>query len=237
MPTSLDPHGGPPPPVYRTAQRLGEDVSQYVTGGALKRYGVIEAVDAYTTNDTATVTINGIRMPYLQSYSPSVGDRVCWLQQEDNRICIGEYGRERPRIKVWLSTGVSPAPGTFDLYFDGNSITDQQDYFDHSTSFFPYLFGCKKRGLYDVYGGISYAAGDGNIRILGLKQNGTIVWSKATTDCNTLFATAINFCIPMNLNTGDTLSLNGTHNASGALALGTGWATTYFAAIWRQNWL
>lgn len=233
---SYDPHGGPPPPVYAGAHRLAEDVSRYVMNGAVLRFGVVEDWTPETLHDTATVSINGVWMPYLINCSPSIGEKVAWLQMEDNRVCIGAYGTDLPRVKSWLSTGVSVAPSTFDIYFDGNSTTDHQWVFDHSTSFFPYLFSPTKRGYYDVYGGISFAPGDGNIRALGLKQNGTAIWSKVTSDCNPLFGTSINFCIPINLEAGDTLSLYGIHNASGNLNLDIGWATTYFAAAYRASW-
>lgn len=58
--------------------------------GARLRIGVVDATTAAAGSDRATVTVDGLPIPYLSSYSPAVSDVVVWIEDEQRRVVIGK---------------------------------------------------------------------------------------------------------------------------------------------------
>lgn len=54
------------------------------------RLGVVDATTAASGSDRATVTVDGLPIPYLSSYSPTIGDVVVWIEDEQRRVAIGK---------------------------------------------------------------------------------------------------------------------------------------------------
>lgn len=212
----FDAHGGPPPPIYGGQHKeLAQDLTPQVVGGAVLRFGVVSARTDKTANDTATVTINGIKMPFLHGVEPAIGQMVAWLEAESVRLCIGEYGILKPRIRYYCSTNTGLTGGAItDFPFGTNASMDYQDHFDHSQVTFPALFAPFRTGVYSVKGCMEFAAGDGNVRILMLKVNGNVVHSVTDYAPSVLFQTGLNFSLDMPLAAGDTIGLAYLHNAT-----------------------
>lgn len=58
--------------------------------GARLRLGVVDAVNAAAGSDRATVTIDGLPVPYDAGYSPTVNDVVWWLEDQQVRVVGGK---------------------------------------------------------------------------------------------------------------------------------------------------
>jgi len=236
----MDPHGGPQGPIYAGHGGMPDDLTnRMMAEGATLRFGVVTAVDDVTTHDTGTVTVNGIRMPHLVSYSPQGGDWVAWLEMESIRLCIGEYGTDIPRIKVYLSTGVSTNPISVatpqDVYFDSNATTEFQRRVDHSHSVFPWLIGILKTGTYDVDCRLEFGPGDGSVRALMLELNGGGLAADWDYAPSALFPVALRINGPLELLAGDNLNIALAHNASTPINVNPGPLTTYLSVIRRAG--
>lgn len=232
--------GGPNPMerwFYAGASELGDAVSKHVTEGASLRFGVVAAKTDYTTHDTATITINGIAMPYLTMNEPQVGDWVVWLEHGENRLCIGEYGAGVARVKSYLFFPQNVAPNSVaapgDVLFDSSSATEFQHRFSHSTSFLPQIFSPVKTATYDVACGVEFAGGNGSLRAVFLKVNGTVIAADWDYAPNALFPTTCRIAGPLELAAGDDIRVAYVHNASGNLDIGNNRLGTFFSAIQR----
>lgn len=71
---------------------LADDVQQAPQGlpGARLRLGVVDATTAAAGSDRATLTVDGLPIPYLSSYTPAPGDVVVWIEDEQRRVAIGK---------------------------------------------------------------------------------------------------------------------------------------------------
>jgi hypothetical protein len=58
--------------------------------GARLRIGMVDATTAASGFDRATVTVDGLPIVYDASYSPTVGDIVYWLEDEQRRVVCGK---------------------------------------------------------------------------------------------------------------------------------------------------
>lgn len=58
--------------------------------GARLRIGVVDAVNAAAGSDRASVTIDGLPVPYDAGYSPSVNDVVWWIEDQQVRVVGGK---------------------------------------------------------------------------------------------------------------------------------------------------
>jgi hypothetical protein len=229
----FDPHGGPKPPVYDMSGGVASELNRYVTGGANLRFGTVTAINDQGTHDTATVTVDGIRMPFITRCNPQIGDNVAWIDATDSRIVIGKYGPSQARIRANLATTVPVAPNSFaspsDILWDGNSVTNYQHNVDHSTSFLPALFGITEKGSYHIAARVEFGGGDGNVRGLVLKFNGSGFATNTRYDPNVLFPAEISFSDIFSLNAGDNVSLAYIHNASGNININAGALATYIS--------
>lgn len=230
----FDPHGGPQTPIYAGHGDLpGDTTNRMLAEGATLRFGVVTAVDDVTTHETSSVTVNGIKMPHLASYSPQVADWVAWLEMESIRLCLGEYGQDIPRIKTFFhNAGLIPpaasgAPGV--IYFDTNATTDYQRSIGHSHAFFADLFSINKAGTHNIDIRFEFGPGDGTYRGLYLYLNGNLLTYDYDYTPSVFLPSTLCIHGPMELAVTDTLSIGYAHNASGSIALNSGRLSTYVA--------
>lgn len=57
---------------------------------ARMRLGVVDATTAASGADRATLTVDGLPIPYLASYAPTIGDVVVWIEDDQRRVAIGK---------------------------------------------------------------------------------------------------------------------------------------------------
>lgn len=69
---------------------LVDDIGDQTAVGARLRFGVVDAVTAAAGNDRATVTVDGLPIPYDANYSPAVNDVVYWIEEGQRRVVAGK---------------------------------------------------------------------------------------------------------------------------------------------------